>query len=100
MPYGLSKRDINTIRQIFIKYPEVRNVSIFGSRALGTNRPGSDIDLAILDENISPTTLRRIISDFEESSLAYKVDVLHYPSLEHTELRDHINRVGKLLTID
>ncbi|MBK6607801.1 MAG: hypothetical protein IPG24_20555 [Leptospiraceae bacterium] len=32
--------------------------------------------------------------DFEESSLPYRVDIVHYPTLTHQELKNHIDRVG------
>ena len=99
MPYGLSDRDMSVIQRIFSKYPEVQRVNIFGSRALGNFRSGSDIDLAILDDNVSAKVIRSIIAEFEDSNLPYRVDVLHYPSLQHQELREHIMRVGKLLAI-
>jgi predicted nucleotidyltransferase len=97
MSYGLSERDISTIQRIFSKFAEVHSVYIFGSRALGTFQSGSDIDLAILDESVSTETIRRIVAEFEDSSLPYHVDLLHYPSLQNKELREHIMRVGKML---
>ena len=95
MKYGLNNRNIHTILEILNKYPEVREVFVFGSRAMGTHHAGSDIDLAVMNEGVSSGTILRIISDFEESTLPYFVDVVNYPELEHKELREHINRAGK-----
>lgn len=94
--YGLKDRDLKAIFDIFDNYPEIRLVNIFGSRAKGTFRSGSDIDLAILNEGVSDATIEKIKSDLEDSSLPYFVDLINFPTLKHPEFRDHIERVGKL----
>jgi uncharacterized protein len=91
---GLSERDIHTITAILQKYPDVGQVCLFGSRAKGTFHAGSDIDLAIMDAEIEEDTIRKLKEDFEESSLPYFVDIVHFPSLTHAELKEHILRVG------
>jgi uncharacterized protein len=83
-----------TIRAIFRKYPEVRSVYLFGSRAKGTHKAGSDFDLAVMNPGVAPETIIRIKGDLEESSLPNLVDLVHYPTLEHPELKAHIDRVG------
>jgi len=92
--FGLSDRDITTLWDIFKKYPDVKNVFVFGSRAKGTYKQGSDIDLAIMNEGVNDTFIRKMKSDFEDSSLPYTVDLVNYPTLKHPELKDHIDRVG------
>ncbi len=92
--YGLSERDISTIQGILVKYPEVNNVLIFGSRATDSSKQGSDIDLAILNDGIDDKTISRIRGEFEESSLPYRVDIVLYAGLIHQNLKDHIDRVG------
>jgi predicted nucleotidyltransferase len=92
--HGLSERDMRTITGILRKYPDVRQVCLFGSRAKGTFHAGSDIDLAIMNTGVLESTIRRLQSDFEESSLPWFVDVVDFPSLEHEGLKDHIRRMG------
>ncbi len=94
MNNGLSERDVNSIFSILEKHPEVTQVVLFGSRALGTYKPGSDIDLAIMNDGVSVGSLRKLIAQFEESSLPYKVDLLLYPSIEIKALKEHIDRAG------
>jgi len=93
--YGLTDRDAQTIYGIFINYPEVKKVLLFGSRAKGVFHKGSDIDLAIDNSEISFETLRKIKNDFEESSLPYRVDIIDIRTLKKKELTEHIKRVGK-----
>ena len=50
--FGLTKRDWDTIINIIKKYPTIKQVSLFGSRAKGNYKKGSDIDLAFMDKNI------------------------------------------------
>mgnify|MGYP001044242920 CR=1 FL=1 len=94
--YGLSERDISTIQDILMKYPDVKTVYIFGSRAVGKNKYGSDIDLAIMNEGLNNYIVGQIKGDLEESSLPYRVDIVVYPDLDHKNLKDHIDRVGSL----
>jgi len=85
---------MQTLTGIFQKYPEVKNVCLFGSRAKGTHKQGSDIDLAIMNEGVSDKTLRAIVAHFEESSLPYNVDVANLTTVTHRELKEHVGRVG------
>ena len=93
--YGLNQRDMQTISSILSKYDEVKNVLIFGSRAKGQYHSGSDIDIAIVDKNICYQTVRKIKSEFSDSSLPYNVDLVNFATLTNEDLKNHILRVGK-----
>ena len=45
--------DLDVLKKIFKKYPDVRAVYLFGSVASGENRSDSDIDLGIYPRNSS-----------------------------------------------
>lgn len=92
--YGLTERDMKTLEGIFLKYPEVREVRLFGSRAKGHFKHGSDIDLAVMDKEIDSKTISNLSFDFEESSLPYTVDLINFPILKHQEFIEHIDRIG------
>ena len=94
--FGLSERDIISINQILAKYSDVKSVYIFGSRAKGNYKPSSDIDLAILSSQLNDKTLIRLLSDFEDSSLPYFVDIVDYNTIKNQEIKQHIDRVGIL----
>ena len=87
---------MNTFYDIFSKYPEVREVHIFGSRATGKYKFGSDIDLAIVNEGVNFNIITKLYSEFEESSLPYTVDLVDLRSLSHQDLKNHIDRIGKV----
>mgnify|MGYP001239243225 CR=1 FL=1 len=73
----------------------VEEVILFGSRAKGNYKKGSDIDLAIKGDGTSARLALTIQSYInEELPVPYMVDVLDYHSLQHLELKEHIDRVG------
>ena len=98
MRYGLPDRTLNTLNAIFRKYPGITQVILYGSRAKGKFRPGSDIDLSLkTGDTFSFTDLLRIAGDFNDSDMPYFVDVSRYNELSSEELKAHIDRVGKVL---
>ncbi len=94
MDTGLTERDRQTIYSILANYPAVQSVTIFGSRVKGTFKPGSDIDLAIMNDEPTKLDLIRLKSEFDDSDLPYVVDIVKYPSIKLKELKMHIDRVG------
>ena len=98
MHYGLAEEDLATIRQVVQQFPVVEQVILFGSRAKGNYKSGSDIDLAIKGSDIDYETsvkLAEILN--EETLLPYFFDVVHYDLLTEPRLIEHIDRVGQLL---
>jgi predicted nucleotidyltransferase len=81
-------------------FPEISSVVLFGSRAKGTQKPASDVDLTIKGESITYETTVRLADVLnEEKPLPYFFDVLHYESINDTQLVEHIDRVGVLLYV-
>jgi len=98
MSYGLSDETLNTLNLIFQKYPAIKQAILYGSRAKGKFRNGSDIDLTLkTEENFTFTDLLRIGNDFDDSDMPYFVDVSVYDDLSNPDLKAHIDRVGKVL---
>ncbi|MDR2701812.1 MAG: nucleotidyltransferase domain-containing protein [Spirochaetaceae bacterium] len=98
MEYGLPDNTLNTLDSIFRKYPGIREVVLYGSRAKGKYRRGSDIDMSLkTDETFTHTDLLRVVGDFDDSDIPYFVDVSIYDRLSNHELKAHIDRVGKVL---
>ncbi len=95
--WGLSAATLTTIRFILTQEPKVKKAILFGSRAKGTYKLGSDIDLALVGEELDIDTIGRLARAFEESSLPYQVDVCWLAAVEHAALREHIERVGQVL---
>ena len=72
-------------------------VILFGSRAKGTNSPGSDIDLAITGSSLNLDDLLQIHLELDALSLPYKFDVVIYDRIREKALKDHIDRRGIVL---
>ena len=98
MEYGLSGRTCDTPNEIFRKYPEIRQVILYGSRAKRNYHTGSDIDLSLKTRGgFDFTNLLRIGNDFDDSDIPYFVDVSVYSELSNQNLKAHIDRVGKVI---
>ena len=97
--YGLSERSIQELYAIFKKHPDIRRVHLFGSRAKGNYKTGSDIDLAVINTGLQPKTISRVLSECAESSLPVAVDLVDFNALTNQAFIDHIKRVGVLFYI-
>lgn len=94
--FGLPSTTLSTIRAILADVPAVKKAVIFGSRAKGTHRPGSDIDLTLFGDELDLDTLGQIATRLEESPIPYLVDLSIFKLIEHPGLSEHIERVGKV----
>lgn len=91
---GLPTRALEQIQAVWRQFPQIRWLKLYGSRALGRQRPGSDIDLAFSSEEDCSAALA---AAFDELPTPYLVDVTHWESLRHEGLSGHIARFGVLL---
>lgn len=93
--FGLPDKTIEAINNLFASFKEIDKVKIFGSRARGDFKRGSDIDLALFGE-INEKLLRHITSELDELPTPYKFDVVNYNDIENTALRQNIDNDGKI----
>ncbi len=91
---GLTNNDIGLLNQVFSKYEDVQKVILYGSRAKGTFRNSSDIDLTLIGDNIPLDTLFSIENDLDDLLLPYKIDLSIYGKIDNIQLKEHIKRVG------
>ena len=80
---------------VFSEYTEVEQVIIYGSRAKGNYRNGSDIDLTLKGNNLTEQILSSIYSELDELNTPYLFDVSIFDQLQSQDLVDHIIRVGQ-----
>lgn len=96
--YGLLDRDIKSILEVMEKYNEVKEAIIFGSRAMGNYKKGSDVDIAIKGIEIDRNIIRKISEELnEEYPIPYFFDIIHYESLSNEKLIHHIDNEGKFI---
>ena len=94
---ALPETIVDQLKIIFEKYPPVKEVILYGSRAKGTNTKRSDIDLVIANSQLDRVTLSNIKSEIEESDIPNLVDIQLLEEIDNQDLLDHINRVGKVV---
>lgn len=97
MRFGLPQDAIGEIQGVLALYPEVEMAILYGSRAMGTFKPGSDIDLTLTGENLTHNHLLGIMSDLDDLLLPWMIDLSLLADLDHPDLREHIERVGQKL---
>lgn len=95
--FGLKAKDIDLIVEILQRHPDVEEALVYGSRAMGNYKPGSDIDI-VLKGKLKPETANEITVELNERlPLPYKFDVIAYSAISHKPLIEHIDRYGKVL---
>ena len=97
MSHGLTTTTVERLQSVLAHYPEVETAVLYGSRAKGTHRPGSDIDLTLCGNDLNHTLLTRIDNELDDLLLPYQIDLSLMSSLSHPALLDHIRRVGVVL---
>ncbi len=94
--YGLSEKTIQAVCGVLARHPEIEEATLFGSRAKGTYRPGSDIDLILQGSGLSHRALNRIHGELDDLPIPYGVSLILAHELTDPEVRLHIDRVGIL----
>ncbi|MDD2798289.1 MAG: nucleotidyltransferase domain-containing protein [Bacteroidales bacterium] len=93
--FGLKDADIEAICVILATHQEVDEAIIFGSRAKGNFKNGSDVDIALKGNTITFSTINAISFELnEESLMPYKFDILNYHTIKNSDLKEHIDRIG------
>ena len=94
MKYGLSDRTLQKIREVFSHYPQIERAILYGSRATGTYRNGSDIDLTLCGSELTHSLLSRLDTELDDLLLPYTIDLSVFDRIRNPELVEQINRVG------
>lgn len=93
---GLSGQTIQKIMDVLNKFPVIEAAILYGSRAKGNYRAGSDIDITLKGKTINHHTLSKVCRDLDDLLLPYTFDVSLFEQIDNPELIEHIERVGKL----
>lgn len=93
--FGIYTKSYNEILSILEDCSSIDKVIIYGSRAKGNYREGSDIDIT-LKGNITKEDFSKLWHRLDDSFIPYKFDISIYEKLNSDSLKDHINRVGKI----
>jgi predicted nucleotidyltransferase len=92
--FGLEEGDIQAICAIFARYHQVEKAILYGSRAKGSYKNGSDIDLTLFGGDLTQDVLYRIMEEIDDLLLPYTFDLSIFQQISDPDVIDHIRRVG------
>lgn len=96
MKFGLPEDIISKLTAVFANHPEIEEVLIYGSRAKGNYREGSDIDITLKGANLTENLRSKIFSEIDDLNSPYLFDISVFENLGSENLIAHINRVGQV----
>ncbi len=94
MKFGLKENTIQQIQHVLSVFPQVDEAVLYGSRAKGNYRPGSDIDLTLKGKSIDLSVLNKISQQLDDLLLPYIFDLSIYSHIDNADLIGHIERIG------
>ena len=92
--FGLSDTTIEKICEVFAGFPAIEKAVLYGSRAKGNFKAGSDIDLTLYGVTLSRDLRSTVACALDDLMLPYTIDLSVFDTLNHAELKEHIERVG------
>lgn len=95
MDFGLDKKLVDDIKELFSKYSEIKAVKIYGSRAMGNFKHNSDIDFAIIGDFAWDFT-GHIFEELDQLPIPFLFDVTDYSKISNKDLKEHIDQYGKV----
>ena len=98
MSYGLAESVIEVILGVFSHYPQIEQAVLYGSRAKGSYRQGSDIDLTLVGgSDLTSAVLTKVINELDDLLLPYAIDLSLLLNISDAHVLDHIQRFGVAL---
>ncbi len=97
MQFGLNDTELQALRTTLASIPEVEEAIIYGSRARGTNRVASDIDITLKGSALTYLQLALLDARIDDLYLPYFVDLSLFSMLKNPDLLESIDREGKVL---
>lgn len=91
---NLRVKDINTLQSVFRNFPAVQEVKVFGSRASGTARRASDLDLGINAPFATPSVWADLCEAMEQAPLIYELDIVRIDHTLNSQLKAKIKHEG------
>jgi len=96
--FGIYQKSFNLIFNSFKQFADIEKASIFGSRAMGNYKKGSDIDIAIFGKKLNYNTVLKLSGILNDDlPIPYFIDVIHFENLKNEELKTHILKEGKTI---
>ena len=97
MMYGLTQEELLQLKSFLDNQPKIKQAVLYGSRAKGTNKPFSDVDIALMGEELSQKDVKELLSIIHDTNFPYQVDIVLFHTLKNQDLIEHIQRVGVVI---
>ena len=95
--FGLKDSTIQKISAVLARYPQVEQAILYGSRAKGNYKNGSDIDMTLRGgEDLTLHILYHIMEEIDSLLLPYTFDLSLFHNISDPDVIDHIRRIGVL----
>jgi len=94
MPFGISDLHFNQIISVLDQNQYVISAMLFGSRAKGNFKPGSDVDIALIGAELTLKDVFNLQNQLDDYDQPYIFDLILYDSITEPALISHIHRVG------
>jgi predicted nucleotidyltransferase len=88
---------LERIVDVLRENPLVEEAILYGSRAKGVHKPGSDIDVVLKGKELTLQDLNRISLALDDLLMPYTFDLSLFHHIDNAELLAHIGRVGKTI---
>lgn len=94
--FGIYEKSYSLLINAISEYPQIEKAIIFGSRAMGNYKKGSDIDIAIVGSRINYEITAQLNAELNEQlPIPYFIDVVNFNTINNDELKQHILKEGK-----
>ena len=98
--FGIGEKSYNMIIEAIGRHPEIEKACVFGSRAMGNYKKGSDVDICIYGKGVTEETVSRLNFELNEMlPIPYFFDIVFYDGIENENLKKHIDNEGKMIEL-
>lgn len=97
MPYGLTDNEMQILHDLFAENEKIEQVILYGSRAKGTYKPFSDVDITIVGAGLTRLDIDRLHATLDKSPIPYMFDIFIFDTLKNENLKENVSRCGVVL---
>ncbi len=94
MQFGLKDNTIKQINLIFAKYTQIEQAVLYGSRATGNFKNGSDVDITLKGKDLKLSIVNKLCNELDDLLLPYTFDISIYSQISNPDLIEHIKKNG------
>lgn len=94
MKDGIKDTHRESIVIAFVCNNRVERAVLYGSRAMGTYKISSDIDIVLFGDQLTLTDHAQLTATIDQTPMAQSVDLVLHSSIQNRALLEHIRRYG------